>query len=155
MEITKQEVDTYVLAGLERLDPVTVYVTNYEPGKGKIVIECYGKAWSCFWGGMSGRNLQAFVLTCNNDYILGKMVEETTQRDFDKINEIARKSGHSFSVESEVEIAMMQNEMEECFGSEWYTDLPTCKTSEYNYLDRILDAVKAAFKQELCPEAAA
>lgn len=51
MKITKQQTETYVLTDLDRLDPVTVYVTNYSIGKGKIVIDCFGDAWTSYWGG--------------------------------------------------------------------------------------------------------
>jgi len=120
MNTEKRQTETYVLRNLDRLDPVTAYVTNYEPGIGKIVVECYGSAWTASWCGMGDSSLQEFFLACNNDYILGKML-----------------------------VAMQAKDMAECFGSDWYMDLPRCNTSEYEYLGRILNAVKAAFADEL------
>jgi len=149
MNTEKRKTETYVLTDLDRLDPVTVYVTNYQPGQGKMVVECFGKAWTAYWGGMSDMTLQQFVLTCDNAYILGKMLEQTSQTDFDLINEGAQKKGFSMCVTSDVEVAMQAGSMAECFGPDWYMDLPTCTTSEYDYLGRILNAIKAAFSEEL------
>jgi len=52
------------------------------------MIECYGKAWTSYWGGMGeDRTIATFFCDCNNDYIIGKMLKETHQTDFDKITE--------------------------------------------------------------------
>jgi hypothetical protein len=149
MTTLKKQTETYVLSDLDRLDLVTAYVTNYAAGEGKIVIECYGRSWAAYWGGMTGLTLQKFLLTCNNDYILGKLLEETEQTDFDKINEIAERRGFSFHIDSDVQVAMHADEMAECFGGDWFMDLPRCTTSEYEYVGRILDAIKSAFSAEL------
>ena len=145
MKIVIQETETYVLTDLVSLDPVTVYVTNYVPGQGKIVIECYCSSWAAYWGGMGEATLQEFLLTCENDYILGKLLKQTCQTNFDEINEIARKRGFSLAVTNDVEVAMQAEDMSECFGPDWYMDLPQCNTSEYEYVGRILNAIKAAF----------
>jgi hypothetical protein len=149
MKTEKRNTETYVLTDLDRLDPVTVYVTNYEIGKGKIVIECFGKAWSCYWPGMGDRNLQQFFFGCENDYILSKMLENTRQTDFDEVNDIAHKNGSLLCVTNDAEIAMATEEMARIFGDDWYMDLPKCNTPEYYYLGRILNAVKAAFHAEV------
>ena len=149
MKTEMRQTETYVLTGLEGLDPVTIYVTNYEPGRGKIVIECYGEAWAAFWGGMSGQTIQQFITDSHNDYIINKMVKNTRQTDFDEIEKQAKKRGYEICATTDVEIAMQAHEMSECFGSDWMMDLPTCSTPEYCYLSRILDAVKVAFRDEL------
>ena len=150
MNTEKRQTETYVITGWDRLDAVTVYVTNYKLGQGKLVIECYGDAWAHYWGGMGERTLQEFVLGAENDYLLGKLLKETRQTDFDEINELAHKRGFpNICVTSDVEVAMEASEMSRCFGSDWYMDLPRCYTTEYHYLGRILNAVKAAFNDEL------
>ena len=148
MKTTIKKTETYVLTDLDRLDPVTMYVTNYAPGQGKIVIECYCSSWAAYWGGMGESTLEGFLLTCNNDYILGKLLKETQQTDFNKINEIAHKRGFSLAVTSDVEVAMQAEDMSECFGPDWYMDLPQCNTSEYEYVGRIINAIKAAFSEQ-------
>ena len=52
MKIEKIDVLSFVLTDLERLDPVRVMIENYEPGKGRITITCYGKAWTAAWFAM-------------------------------------------------------------------------------------------------------
>lgn len=149
MKTEKRQTETYVLADIERLDPVTVYVTNYAPGKGKLVIECFGQAWASYWGAMGERTLQEFVLSSDNDYLLSKLLKETHQTDFDEINEVAHKRGYLLCVTSDVEVAMAVTTMAECFGDDWCVDLPRCHTNDYTYLGRILNAVKTAFRDEL------
>ncbi|MEW8120047.1 MAG: hypothetical protein AB2792_23040 [Candidatus Thiodiazotropha sp.] len=150
MTVNKRQTETYVLTELDRIDPVTVYVTNYQPGQGKVVIECYGEAWTAYWGAMGDNTLQQFFVTCDNDYILNKMLKNTMQTDFDAINDIAHKKGFEhLCATSDVEVAMQADDMRECFGPDWYMNLPTCNTTEYKYLGRILNAVKGAFTEEL------
>jgi hypothetical protein len=146
MKIEKIKTETYVLTDLDRLDPVTLYVTNYEKGKGKIVIECYGSSWSYYWGAMGNNNIQSFFVSCDDAYILNKLLNETTETDFE---EIQRRSNGAICATTDVEIAMMAEDMAEHFGDEWYMDLPRCATVEYDYLGRIVDAIKEAFNDEL------
>ncbi|PUB80892.1 MAG: hypothetical protein DBP02_19810 [gamma proteobacterium symbiont of Ctena orbiculata] len=149
MNIENRQTKTYILTDLDSLDPVTVYVTNYEPGRGKVVVECFGKAWAYFWGSMGELTLQQFFVSCNNDYILNKLLEDTRQTDFEEINNIAHKNGSLLCVSSDIEVALAADEMSNLFGPDWFMDLPTCNTSEYVYLGRIVNAIKEAFTEEL------
>ncbi|ENA1584359.1 hypothetical protein ABFW48_003508, partial [Salmonella enterica] len=54
MKVEKIDVLSFVLTDLERLDPVRVMIENYEPGKGRVTITCYGKAWTAAWFAMGG-----------------------------------------------------------------------------------------------------
>lgn len=150
MKIKKENTETYNLTELDGLDPVTAYVTNYEAGKGKIVVTCFNKAWSAYWGGMSGMSLQNFFLSCDNDYILGYFLNgNITQIDYDAINELAHKKGYEeIHVTSELEIQEEYEAMTDLYGEDWYLALPSCNTPDYNYCSKIIDAVKAAFKEE-------
>ncbi len=57
------------------LDPVTVYVENYEPGKGRMVVTCYASAWTAFWGAMGAdTTLEQFVASCSPEYVADNMV---------------------------------------------------------------------------------
>lgn len=149
MKVTKTNTETYVITNVPRLDPVTVYVTNYEPGKGKIVVECYGSTWSTYWGGMSGGRLQPFFVGCDNAYIANRFVSQCSETDFDKVAEMAKEKGFDICAANSTELALMSREMRDCFGSDWIMDLPTRSTSEYGYACRVIDAVREAFKQEL------
>lgn len=151
MNTEKRQTETYIITGFVDLDAVTVYVTNYKLGQGKMVIECYGQSWAHYWHAMGEQTLQEFVLKAENEYLAGKLIRgDTQQTDFDEINELAHKRGFpNICVTSDVEVAMEAREMSLCFGPDWYMDLPRCHTTEYHYLGRILNAVKAAFNDEL------
>lgn len=51
MSITVEKINvlSFIITGAERLDPVRVMIENYEPGKGRITITCFGKAWTGAW----------------------------------------------------------------------------------------------------------
>lgn len=46
MKVEKSDVLAFTISDVERLDPVRVMIENYEPGKGRITITCFGKAWT-------------------------------------------------------------------------------------------------------------
>ncbi len=59
MKIETSTVTKLTITEVARLDPITVILEDIEPRKGKIIIECYGKSWSSYWGGLwlHGRTL--------------------------------------------------------------------------------------------------
>ncbi|WP_314402367.1 hypothetical protein [Stenotrophomonas rhizophila] len=73
------------------LDPVTVYVENYEPGKGRMVVTCYASAWTAFWGAMGDdTTLEQFVASCSPEYVADNMVwgadtKKSTRAHADKV----------------------------------------------------------------------
>ena len=71
--ITVERIDllAFTISGVERLDPVRVMIENYEPGKGRITITCYGKAWTGAWFAMSGDSVQDFIKRVSNEYLIG------------------------------------------------------------------------------------
>ena len=58
----------------EGLDPITVYIENYELGRGQITIACYTTAWTGFCGAMSNRTVEKFFIDCNSDYLAGNLM---------------------------------------------------------------------------------
>jgi hypothetical protein len=62
-----------LMAEPHKLDPVTVILEDHAPGKGRVIIECYGKSWSSYWGAMSGLTVAAFFLHCSADYLIGSL----------------------------------------------------------------------------------
>jgi hypothetical protein len=150
MKFKKSKTETYIITDIDGLDPITVYVTNYKPGQGKLVIECFGTSWANYWPAMGDCTLQDFVLKASNDYLARKMVRQLRQTDFDKINDTAHKRGFAdICVASDVEVAYSHRQMAACFGSDWMLDIPTCNTREYDWFCSILNSVKAAFHQEM------
>lgn len=77
---------------VESLDPITIFLEDYEIGKGKIVIECYGKSWSSYWGAMSGQTIAQFFCSCNHSYLISNLcgVISSTEPDYDAFLPVVR-----------------------------------------------------------------
>ncbi|EOK5395676.1 hypothetical protein ACM6SP_004149 [Pseudomonas aeruginosa] len=68
-----------------RLDPVTVILEDtghrviqmdgkcYTTRQGKIIVECYGKSWSAYWGGMGDRTVAQFFSDEHSEYLIGSL----------------------------------------------------------------------------------
>jgi hypothetical protein len=58
------------------LDPIMVYFTNFEPGKGMVTLVCFGNAWSAYFGGMGtgeGEGIREFFLGAGTSYLVNKL----------------------------------------------------------------------------------
>lgn len=71
MKIEASKVTKLLISEVQGLDPITVFLEDYEPGKGKITVSCWGKSWTAYWGGMSGDDVATFFCRVNADYIIG------------------------------------------------------------------------------------
>lgn len=47
---------------------------DIEPGRGELVVECAGCAWHCYWGAMSGKDLQAFLAGVDAGYVANCLI---------------------------------------------------------------------------------
>lgn len=63
----------FTVFDVKALDPITVVLQDVAPGKGRLIIECYGRAWSAFWGAMGDRCIEEFVLSADAEYIANRM----------------------------------------------------------------------------------
>lgn len=79
MKIEKRSADIFTIIDPPALDPITVFLENFEPGKGRVTIVCYGRAWTSFWGAISGKRIEEFLLTCESDYIADNLDWGRTQ----------------------------------------------------------------------------
>lgn len=77
MKVEQSTAVKLVLTGLERLDPVTVYLEEFSKDAGRIVIHCWGKAWASFWPAMGGRGIAQFFVDCDNAYLAKNLNHET------------------------------------------------------------------------------
>lgn len=59
------------LPGSDDLDPISVYLENFGDSRGKIIIECWGRAWSAYWPAMSGRSVEQFFVDAGVPYLIG------------------------------------------------------------------------------------
>ena len=80
MNITDTTVQLLTITDVPGLDTIRVYLEDYEPGRGRITISCYGRAWTAYWGGMYQATLKQFVPSCGADYIRDNLVRGMEQR---------------------------------------------------------------------------
>jgi len=74
MRIETQDARVFRIYDAPKLDPILVVMQDLGPGVGRLLLECYGDAWSGYWGATGERTIQQFVLGCSADYIAGKML---------------------------------------------------------------------------------
>ena len=73
MEIVKSTVRRLEIFNLPRLDPIRVYLEDYDPGKGRITISCYDAAWVGYWGAMGSRTIAQFFIDNDAEYLSGNL----------------------------------------------------------------------------------
>lgn len=167
MKIEQTTVQKIHITNVDRLDPVTVVVEDIEPGKGKIIIECYGESWSSYWGGMGGRSISEFFMDCGNDYLIGNLtsrlystvplegheLESAVKKDlfFDRKKRVITAE-RARNIYDDIELYGLCDQdsnsiLSRIYGEEWFRCIPEGPNHKYEYLSRIVDAVKEAFKQ--------
>lgn len=151
-----------------KLDPVSVILEDFEPGKGKIIIECYGQSWSAYWGGMGGKDIASFFCRCDEHYIARKLSSIAGDiADYDALGKLARKEVvqlrrdgdlsrceardlfdqcHKLG-EAENPDQLDHNLMREVFGDDWWRSIPDKPNPDYQYLCRVIKAVQAGIKR--------
>ncbi|EAR9329270.1 TPA: hypothetical protein R4G38_003222 [Salmonella enterica subsp. enterica serovar Kentucky] len=168
MKVEKIDVLSFVLTDLERLDPVRVMIENYEPGKGRITITCFGKAWTGAWSAMGGDTVQEFIKRVSNDYLIGcldsqlrKTVDDDNEANLRFVKSEILKLRREREIDSSKARDMWDeaenaddvkenccgfgigNELMDLFGDEpWYANWPSVPNPEYEYLERILNVVR-------------
>lgn len=173
MKVTETKVQSFEITEVERLDPIRVMAENYEPGRGRITITCYGKAWTSFWPAMGGDTVQQFFIRVSNGYLIGNFapqMQSEVDDDNDANVEFVKREICKLRRAGEIDHAKARDmwESAECsddvktdccswthgsvlnelLGDDpWYARWPTVPNREYQYLERILDAVREALKQ--------
>lgn len=179
MQLSVTNTTKIVLTQLERLDPVTIYLDNPTPGRGKITIECFGKSWSSFWPAMGGRRVEEFFVSCDDEYLAGNLStcrSHIPVTDQDEICAAVRQAIINQRLSGELEkdeARRFWNEadsvtltsdycsapelMTAAFGDEWWLCLPEKENPDYNYLVRIIQAVRDGLREYIkgTPAAAA
>jgi hypothetical protein len=141
MKITQSTVTKLLLSDLNSLDPVTVIMEDFATGQGKLTVDCYGKAWTAYWGAMGDHKIAEFINTAEIDYLANKLTTVPCRiTDYDAIS---KKIGVDVDRDS---LAFYVDALVSAYGPEWYMDLPATTNPEYSYLCRIVSAVKDAVK---------
>jgi hypothetical protein len=176
MKLEQSNVVRLRLTELERLDPVTVFLEHFGAKRGRITIECFGKSWSSFWPSM-GCSLEEFFIDCNDDYLASNLAPQLKPGvyDFDKLEAafkakiiLDRREGSIKDLEArelydkvsdldcnvaigeeQLWIAENRDLLFEVFGDEFWYDIPMQPNPDYQYLCRIIQAVREGLKEYL------
>lgn len=81
MKIEQSNVRMLTITDAPRLDPVDVFIVNYAPGKGRITIRCWDRAWTCAWFSMGGQTIEKFFAEADADYVYNNMSREGMRKD--------------------------------------------------------------------------
>lgn len=171
MKFTESLVTKLCITDIIRLDTVTVYLENFELGRGKLTIEVFGDAWSSYWGAM-GENttLEDFVLSADNHYLsknlasLSSLSEDDYEgfienlkqqiiderKEFEYTKERARelweKINEIIPEKTWFEDSTNHDLLYEVGGDEFWYSIPSKDSHTYKYLCKILDALKECLK---------
>ena len=79
MRIEPAVAKSFTIFDVPNLDPVTVVIQDFGAGSGRILIECFGRAWSAYWGSMGPHRIAEFVAYCSPDYIVNRLLQSVKQ----------------------------------------------------------------------------
>ncbi|KRP74608.1 hypothetical protein [Pseudomonas lactis] len=180
--VERSTVTKLVITGAPQLDPVTVFLEDLAPRKGKITVSCWGKSWTAYWGGMwDGLNIGQFFCELNAGYVIGYFDQAMSPRQFSgealankvqaavlkdrrrdehgqyEARELFTEAEHLRESPSIDHLHGAHSElMHKIFGDEWWhlANDATEPNPDYAYLERIIHAVQQALRQEQQQEAA-
>lgn len=72
MRIENFTPDCFTVFDAEGLDPINVVIQDFG-GSGRIIIECYGKAWATYFGAVGNSTIRAFLAGCSVAYVANRM----------------------------------------------------------------------------------
>ena len=176
LEVERSTVTKLVITGAQNIDPITVFLEDLAPHKGKITVSCLDKSWHAYWGGMwEGLSIGQFFCELNAAYIIGYFDNDLRCRRFsgDTLSEKARQtivqmrwdhdldSSDARELYDEAENIRYVNSIDELggahrelmrrvLGDEWWhmSDDATAPNPDWYYLERIIQAVQQALRQE-------
>lgn len=173
MKVEQSKVTKLRITEVENLDPITVFLEDFGPGKGQITIQCYGKSWTSYWGAMDGRTIAEFFCDSDEHYIAKNLSQiDASVPDYEALAELAKAEVCKLRMARELDhrearrlfdeindspltgdddeakawLTYDQSIMSEIFGYEWWCSIPWKANPEYEYLCRIILAVQAAIK---------
>jgi len=81
LKVERSTVTKLFITGAPSLDPITVFLEDLAPCKGKITVSCWGKSWTAYWGGMWD-GLGQFFCEMNDGYVIGYFDQGLRSRQF-------------------------------------------------------------------------
>ncbi|KMN11948.1 hypothetical protein TU86_20045 [Pseudomonas weihenstephanensis] len=176
LQVERSTVTKLVITGAANLDPITVFLEDLAPCKGKITVSCWSKSWTAYWGGMwDGLNIGQFFCKLNTAYIIGYFDQAISPRQFSgealankaQITVLKERRGGELGQDEARELFTEAEDfrdspsidhlhsahselMSKLFGDEWWhlTNDATEPNPDYAYLERIIHAVQQALSQE-------
>ena len=172
MNIETSKATKIILSDLRgyKLDPVTIFLEDLEPRKGKITIECYGESWSSYWGGMGDRTIAEFFVSCDDHYLAKNLSDiRSNVPDCEALDSWLKNTIIKSRRENDIEpdkarelwddvelfcsndkdwLHGLENQRlcSEIIGDNWWYSLPTKLNPEYEYLTRVINAVRDALR---------
>lgn len=175
MKVETSTVTKLLITGADGLDPITVFLEDLAPCKGKITVSCWGKSWTAYWGGMwDGLTVGQFFCKLNTAYIIGYFDQQMSSRRFsgdalaDKAKRLVLKERRTFCYGRDEAREMYEDAenlrdspsidylhgahsdlMHKLFGDEWWhlSNEATEPNPDYAYLERIVIAVQTALSR--------
>ena len=95
LQVERSTVTKLVITGAPNLDPITVFLEDLAPCKGKITVSCWDKSWHAYWGGMwDDHTIAQFFCRLDEAYIIGYFQQGLRSKRFgnDALLALARKS---------------------------------------------------------------
>jgi hypothetical protein len=77
MRVEQQLAQVLTIYDAPALDPINVVLQDFGPGNGRIIIECYGKVWTKYWGAMGSQRIAEFFCTTDAGYLVSKLHNDT------------------------------------------------------------------------------
>mgnify|MGYP001458605729 CR=1 FL=1 len=166
MKVSVDTVKKLMLTDIKDFDNIAVYLENFRPGIGKITITCCNDSWSYYWCAMGeDTSIEKFFLGCDNSYLAGKLSDVPHRiTDIDAVIEAAKKEVLRDRRDRRIDETRARLRYEEVrdldpdnpidpdvmcdvFGCDWYDGrLPTTVNPKYEYLCKVINAVKAGIK---------
>jgi hypothetical protein len=170
MKVEQEMIRKLVVTEVERLDPITIYLEDFGPCQGKITITCFNESWTARWGGMGNRTVAEFVKSCDNHYLAKNLsdipceINDPEHLCKDMLKKIlSMRRAHDVNdgearkfydqaclckhIESDEIINEHQDLLAFCYGDEWWYSIPKKPNPDYEYLCRIITAVREALKE--------
>lgn len=66
--------EAFTIYDAPKLDPINVVMQDFGIGNGRLIVECYGMAWSHYWGAMGQRSTREFVADTSPGYLRDKLL---------------------------------------------------------------------------------
>lgn len=174
MDVEKSTVQKLRITKVNSLDPITAYIENFSEGNGKITIECFGDCWSYHWGCMGqGYNLERFFLSAHNQYLIKKLSPRLEENitDYENLGDVLKSQLLKLRRNDDVDEFKARELWEDIeiycensehwlhtskgydlatliIGEEFWCNLPTITNHKYQYINKIIDAVKSAIREQ-------